>query len=334
MSRPNWAELEKILNKLEAEPNHKMTLEQLRRFHHLYECTAADLAKITTFSAEPETRRYLENLIGRAYGEIHETRDNKRRFFPLKWFFYTLPQTFRRHIRAFYLSVAITLAGCIFGGVATLFDPDSRHVTMAFGHDQMRPSERVREEESQTRDRLSGQHTSFSAYLMTHNIRVSVFTLALGMSWGIGTIVMLFYNGVILGAISVDYIMDGQTRFLLGWLMPHGVIEIPAILIAGQAGLVLALALIGWGKRTSLRMRLREVSRDLATLIFGVALLLVWAGFVEAFLSQYHEPVIPYEVKIAFGLVELFLLILFLSRSGSKAENTADTVESPASIET
>ena len=94
-------------------------------------------------------------------------------------------------------------------------------------------------------------------------------------------------------------------------------IEIPAILIAGQAGLMLAMALIGRGQRMPLKARLRAVSRDLVTLIFGVGLLLVWAGFVEAFLSQYHEPVIPYSVKIAFGLVELILLLLFLAKSGS-----------------
>jgi hypothetical protein len=82
----------------------------------LYERTAADLAKITTFSSEPETRRYLESLVARAYGEIHETRERNRRINPLKWFFETLPQTFRRHIRAFWMSVAITLAGCAFGG--------------------------------------------------------------------------------------------------------------------------------------------------------------------------------------------------------------------------
>jgi len=81
---------------------------------------------------------------------------------------------------------------------------------------------------------------------------------------------------------------------------------------------VLALALIGWGTRAPLRARLREVSRDLVTLIFGAGLLLVWAGFVEAFLSQYHEPIIPYEAKIAFGLVELVLLFSFLAKSGSK----------------
>ena len=79
---------------------------------------------------------------------------------------------------------------------------------------------------------------------------------------------------------------------------------------------MLALALIGWGERASFRTRLRQVSRDLVTLIFEVAVLLVWAGFVEAFLSQYHEPIIPYWVKITFGLGELVLLFLFLSKSG------------------
>ena len=48
----------------------------------------------------------------------------------------------------------------------------------------------------------------------------------------------------------------------------------------------------------------------------AVAVLLIWAGLVEGFLSQYHEPVLPYAVKILFGLVELTLLTVFLARSG------------------
>ena len=314
--RPFWSELEKRLDHLEAEPNARMSLAQVQEFHQLYERTAADLAKITTFSSEPETRRYLENLIGRAYGEIHETREKQRRFYPLQWFFQTLPQTFRQHVRAFYLSLAITIAGCLFGGAAIAFDPPSKAVLMPFPNLQQDPAQRVAEEESATHDRLEGVKVAFSAELMTHNTKVAIFTLALGVTWGCGTIIMLFYNGVMLGAIAVDYIRAGQTKFLLGWLMPHGVIEIPAILIAGQAGLMLALAIIGRGSRLSLRKRLRDVSPDLVTLIFGAGLLLIWAGFIESFLSQYHEPIIPYEVKIAFGSVQLVLLYLFLSRSG------------------
>src|SRR5262245_61733831 len=202
--RPSWNELETMLNRLEAEPNLKMSLEQLQRFHHLYECTAADLAKITTFSSEPDTRRYLENLVVRAYGEIHETRSKQRRFFPLKWFFRTLPRTFRRHVRAFYLSVAITLAGAAFGGLAIAFDPDAKAVLMPFPHLQGDPAKRVAEEEKNTENLYDGQRTRFSAELMTHNTKVAIFTLALGMTWGVGTILLLFSNGVMVGAVAVD----------------------------------------------------------------------------------------------------------------------------------
>jgi uncharacterized membrane protein SpoIIM required for sporulation len=316
MERAGWTELETMLDRLEAEPGTRLTIVEIERFHELYERVAANLAKLATFSSEPETRKYLESLVARAYGEIHETRDKRRRILPLKWFFQTFPQTFRRHIRAFYLALAITIAGCAFGAMATVFDPDSRHVTMPFGHDQLRPSQRVRQEETRVDNPTSGQRTTFSAFLMTHNIQTSVFTLALGMTWGVGTMMLLFYNGIALGAISVDYIADGQARFLMGWLMPHGVIEIPAILVAGQAGFILALGLIGRGSREPLAERMRTVSRDAVTLTFGFALLLVWAGFVEAFLSQYHEPVVPYEAKIAFGAIELILLFLYLAKSG------------------
>jgi len=49
------------------------------------------------------------------------------------------------------------------------------------------------------------------------------------------------------------------------------------------------------------------------------------AGFVESFLSQYHEPVVPYLAKIAFGLLELILLIVYLSQAGKeKAEGAGD----------
>src|SRR2546422_10599791 len=108
-----------------------MPLDQLRHFHYLYERASADLAKLTTFSSEPQTRRYLENLVARAYGEIHETRQ-RRRISPLIWFFDTLPQTFRRHLRAFWLSLGITVAGCAFGSLAIALDPDSKPVLMPF----------------------------------------------------------------------------------------------------------------------------------------------------------------------------------------------------------
>ena len=316
--RRYWTELETTLDRLENDPAANLNLDQTKRFHYLYERTSGDLAKFMTFAAEPEIRRYLESLVARAYGEIHETRETPHRLAIVRWLFETFPQTFRRHVKAFWLSTAITVVGCLFGGIAISLDPDAKSVILPFPHLLSDPAERVAREESAVSDRLQGEKATFSAALMTHNTKVSIFTMALGMTWGVGTILLLFYNGVILGAVAFDYVLAGQAKFLGGWLLPHGAIEIPSILIAGQAGLLLGRALLAKGARLALRARLRQIAPDLVTLIFGVGLLLVWAGLVEAFLSQYHEPVIPYSAKLAFGAIELVLLVLFLSKSGSK----------------
>lgn len=327
--RPHWEALEALLNRLDT--GDRLNLDDARRMHALYERASADLAKLATFAAEPESRRYLEALVARAYAEIHETRGSGRRFRFWHWFLVLFPQTFRRHARAFGVSLAISLVGTLFGIFATVIDPDSRHVTMPFGHAEITPTERVRQEEK-ARDKAAvhSQHASFSGQLMTHNTQVSIGTLAFGMTWGIGTVILLFYNGVVLGAIGTDYITDGQGGFLAAWLLPHGSIELPAIFIAGQAGLVLAHTLFGRRSNLPLGRRLRAVAPDLVTLIGGVALLLVYAGIIESFLSQYHEPVVPYSAKIAFGLVELAGLVLFLTFAGRSSESNDPGTDSTA----
>jgi uncharacterized membrane protein SpoIIM required for sporulation len=312
--RETWRELEKILDRIEADPMKRMSVADLQRFHFLYQKTSADLARLSTFAFEPQICRYLESLVARAYGEVHETREKRRAGGFAKLFWEKFPATFQRNIAAFWLATGIMLAGTLFGGVALKIDPEAKPVLLPFEHLQGSPAERVAREERAKKNRISGEQSSFSAFLMTHNIRVSIFTLSTGVTAGIGTVVMLFYNGVILGAVAVDYVVAGQTRFLLGWLLPHGAIEIPSILIAGQAGLLLGAAILGWKSRAPLRRRLRNVAPDLTTLAFGLALMLIWAGIVEAFFSQWHEPVMPYSLKIAFGVVELVLLALFLSK--------------------
>jgi uncharacterized membrane protein SpoIIM required for sporulation len=320
--QPVWAELETMLNRFDENPTHQLSLDDAKRLHYLYQRTSADLGKLATFNSEPQLRRHLEALVARAYGEIHETRRKPHRLAPLRWFFGTFPQTFRRHVRAFGLSVAVTMVGCVFGALALLLDPSAKSVLMPFPHLQGDPAQRVAQEEKQMeKDPLHGNKTPFSGYLMTHNTKVAIFVMALGMTWGAGTLLVLFANGVMLGAVAADYIAAGQMKFLLGWLLPHGVIEIPAVLIAGQAGFLLASALIGWRNRQPFAARLRACANDLVTLIGGAATLLVWAGCVEAFLSQYHEPVIPYAAKIIFGLIELVLLSLFLARCGKQKED-------------
>jgi uncharacterized membrane protein SpoIIM required for sporulation len=313
-----WSELESLLDRLDRDPFGKMDLSEIKRFHYLYQRTSADLAKVAGFSSETDIRRYIESLVGRAHAEVHELRERPHRFYLLRWFFQTFPETFRRHFRAFLLALAITVVGFLAGGGFVTMNLENKSVILPFSHLQANPSRRVayEEETGAVGDRLSGRKASFSAFLMTHNTRVSLLTFAMGFTWGIGTAILLLYNGIILGATCLDFMHAGQSAFLLGWLLPHGAVEIPAILVAGQAGLVLAGTLIGRGGRTSFKNRLRTATPGLVTLIGGLAVMLVWAGIVEAFFSQYHEPVIPYSAKITFGVAELAALALFLGLSG------------------
>lgn len=309
-----WAELASILDSLEKNPHQKMSVYQINNFHDLYQRASADLSRISTFSSEENIRLHLESLVARAYGEIYETSDRSSRFRPFYLFINTFPKTVRRHSLLLLISFIITLSGMGFGALALGLDPEAKKILMPFPHLLTDPSERVNLEEETEKDRLKGSRASFSSYLITHNIRVSIAALALGMTLGIGTVIILFTNGIMLGAVAADYILAGQTKFLLGWLLPHGVIEIPAILLAGQAGLLLAKAIIIKDGFKPVKQRLKSVSKEVVTMIFGVAIMLFWAGLIEAFLSQYHEPIVPYSIKIGFGTAEFILLMIFFFR--------------------
>jgi uncharacterized membrane protein SpoIIM required for sporulation len=315
VSQPRWRELEAILDRV-GTGSLDSSLDRLERFYQLYERACADLARLSTFAAAPEVQRYLESLVARAYAEVHETRRSRRGVSPWRLLAVEFPRAFRRRISGFNLAVVVTLIGVCFGGMAVVADPDAKSVLLPFQHLQQDPAHRVEAEESSDEEPLEGPHASFAANLIHHNTRVGLFALALGMTFGIGTMVVLFYNGVILGAVCIDYIAAGESVFLAGWLLPHGAVEIPAFLIAGQAGVVLGRALLAGRARGRMRDALEEVRSDLVALAAGFAALLVWAGIVESFLSQLHSPVFPYPFKIALGVAELVLLTVFLTRAG------------------
>ncbi|RBP42598.1 putative membrane protein SpoIIM required for sporulation [Roseimicrobium gellanilyticum] len=332
--RPHWKELERELEKIREHLADLSDLKYARHVLGLYQRTSSDLARLQGSSSEPELRAYLENLVGSGYAEIHSATRDRRHFRPWQWLVQTFPQAFRRQIWGFWMSVALTLVGALLGAFLISKGVEGREAIYPFPHlVHQTPSERVAREEqrgteavSKGRDDLEGRKATFSAELMRNNISVTFRAMAFGMTWGIGTLLILFYNGVVLGAVVFDYVSDGQTVFMLGWLLPHGSVEIPAILLGGQAGLILGRALIGWGTPDSLRTRFRKITPDLATIAGGAALLLVWAGIIEAFFSQYHEPVLPYWVKILFGAVQLVALAWFLFFCG-KPKAGADELQ-------
>lgn len=319
--RPYWDELERALNA----PIRPSGIEEAQRFFYLYRRAASGLVKLNTLAAGPEAREYLETLVGRAYADIHAAQNAPTRFRPMRWFFRDFPRAVRAHHKALWVSIAVTLAGTLLGGLLLELDTtEAKAIIMPFDHLQESPTERVqREEERASHAKEFDDESVFAAMLMQNNIRVSFFAAAFGLTYAIGTVTLLFYNGAMLGAVAADYIRDGQGLFLLEWLLPHGSIEIPSILLAGQAGLIIGRALLGYDGAATLRERMRHIAPRLGYILFGVTILLVWAGIIEAFLSQDHGAALQIP-KIIFGALELIALIAFLALAGRGKDTTGE----------
>ncbi len=316
-----WKKFENMLNMYSNNSAKDWDINELKEFHYLYEKVSSDLIKLSTFYAERELRKYLENLVSRGYSILYSK--TKKRVKPQikKFILNKFPTTFRKNFQTFLISCLVTVIGVIFGGVMSGLDKDAKSAIYPaqFNHLQQSASDRVAKEEKESDSKANLGY--FASSLMTHNIKVSITTFAFGILFGVGSIVLLFYNGVILGAVAIEYILAGETTFLIGWLLPHGIIEIPAILIAGQAGLILGSCILRPNGKARIKA-LKEKLEDMTTLIIGLAGLLVWAGIIEAFFSQYHEPVIPYYIKISFGVIEAIILFFYLFLSGrNKVKN-------------
>ena len=332
-ARPRWNDLESLLVTLEGRPDRGINPAEAERLQELYAQTASDLNRIPHGAVAAEPRQYLERLVARAYAELYYAPPARSAFWqPRQWLkiFTAFPEAFRRQYRYFAMSLVITILGCALGGLAVRFDPAA--VDVLLPADYLRnPGERVHDEEQgKTLSSHSTQmEAAFSAGLIKHNVQVALLAAALGVTFGIGTALLLFENGVLLGAVAVRYTQQGFGLFVTAWLLPHGVLEIPSILIAGQAGFYLA--------RMMLRRRedrnMRQYMREWLFLIAGLALMLVWAGLMEAFFSQRHQPVLPYGFKIAVGVAECALLTIYLLMAGRRqtgAEATGKVISGNA----
>ncbi len=297
--RPRWQKLETLLDQAEAGGLRALSLEEARSLGKMYRAVSSDLLWVRARSGSADVSAYLNDLVGRAYAL---TYPGKRPRLTDVWGFVAsgFPALLRREWRMYIASLLLFLAGTGFGYLGMVMDPDAAHYLVPEEHLTLDPIERA-QDEAQGEGMSVGQQAHFSAFLFTHNIQVAFLAFALGITVGIGTALMLFVNGLFLGALAQVYTAKGMAGWFWAWILPHGVPEITAICIAGAAGLVIARGLAA-PKGLPRGLALRQEAVTAVKLLFGTLALFILAGFIEGTVSQIHPPKLSVAFKVSFAM--------------------------------
>ncbi len=282
----SWFELEQLIEQADKRGLRALTAEELARLPHLYRATLSSLSVARSISLDRALTEYLENLVARAYFVVYGTRESMRRqlrgFFLEQW-----PRAIRASRWHFAIAALVMTAAALAAYQLTIGDMDYYYVFAGDMAQGRTPASSTAELHAGLYDShgVSGALGAFAASLFSNNSNVGILAFATGFVAGIPTLLLLFYNGLVVGAFAALYASRGLSVDLWGWLLPHGVTELTAVVLAGAAGLQLAHGLVFPGAQTRIDS-LRERGRLAGSVIIGCVIMLFVAGLIEGIFRQ------------------------------------------------
>src|SRR5579872_1046347 len=306
--KPHWSKLESLLNQSAKGGLKSLSRSDLQELSLLYRQTAADLAAIREDRGSVHFARYVNQLLVRAHNTIYSGhRASPKALFSFFW--HTYPAAFRRNLKHCLLATLIFAVSGVVGAVLTYQNPDFK--VKVLGPQMVETIDR----HQMWTHSIVGIKPLASSAIMTNNMTVGFTTFALGITGGLGTIYMMAFNGLLIGVIGTACWLSGMSLQLWSFVAPHGVLELPAIFIAGGAGLKIAQGMLFPGF-LSRKDSLQVAGAEAIQLLLGTIPMLVIAGILEAFLSPTTEPAL---LKFSVG-AGLFLLFVLYLTSGWNAE--------------
>ena len=307
--REVWQQIEDSLENPSRGDNSKILAE-----HYMLLCQHLALAKERLYDAALVER--LNNLVLGVYRELYRYRAETRLNF-YAFFKRDFPLAIYRHRYFILVSFLVMVLPGLIAGTWTYIDEDAVYSMLEAS--QVRGVERMYDPEARKlgREREADTDIFMFGFYIKNNISVAFRCFAGGMVLGIGTLLVLFFNGMFMGSIAghltrLDYV-DTFYPFVVG----HGSFELTAIVFSGAAGLRLGYAILHPGQSSRLDS-LRRAGRDVVPMLYGIVLMLIIAAFLEAFWSSSTSLTI--EVKYSVGAV-LWALVLLYSFSGRRHES-------------
>jgi uncharacterized membrane protein SpoIIM required for sporulation len=284
----DWHELEELCDR-GGPTGRRLSGPDLVRLGTLYRAAAGDLAVARQFAGATAGSRRLEGLVTRAHGVVYarvSRSDTVRSFFSR-----TLWRAIYQNRTYIAVAALMMAAGVIGGALFALHDPSAASGIIP---GRLTPN---------THGAYYGVSVAarggLAVQIFVNNIEVSCLALFGGFTCGLFTTYALAYNGALLGVLGALEWRGGGFSNFVRLIVPHGLLELSCIAIAGGAGLAIAGALINPGRHTRAEA-LGHLRPVVAVSLLGFCIFLVVAGLTEGFITPWF---LPTPLALAVGVV-------------------------------
>jgi uncharacterized membrane protein SpoIIM required for sporulation len=322
---PTWDRLDRLTRQAGLGVR-RLSGSELKELVQLYQRTSSHLSYAQTNFDDSTLAARLSQVVAAAGAIVYGTRPRTIR--SLGGFFtHTFPAAFWR-IRWFIgVSAVLTLAPALAVGGWLANSPKAVQATAPAAVREAY----VNQDFEQYYSSLPA--AAFATEVYTNNVRVALLAFAGGILICVPTIYLLVTNGASIGQAAGLFSAAGQSAKFYGLIMPHGLIELTSVVLAGAAGLRLGWAVIDPGDRTR-AAAMGDEGRRAVVLVLGVVGTLLIAGIIEGFVTGSGLPTV---VRVGIGVaVEVAFLVyaVVLGRAAAAQGYTGALNESsqPAAV--
>jgi uncharacterized membrane protein SpoIIM required for sporulation len=313
-SRTTWERLAASVEDARGSGVANLGVERLKQMHEDYRQAAADLAYAQTHYPHSEVAGYLNRLVGQAHAELYGAAPRRG---ATLWAFLVrgYPRLLRKNWRPLALASAILFGAVALGYLLAHVDYPLARLFLPAAYRDI-AGDPV-EHGQQMRDMLAPLAPLLTAGITVNNIQVAIVAFAGGVTFGVLTCWAMFQNGMLLGVLFGMMARGGHALPFWALIIPHGSLELPAIAIAGGAGLMLGGALLFPGDlpRTA---ALRRVSAEAVRVLLGTVPLFMLAGIVEGFVTPRGYPA---AFKLALGALLFTAFCVYVALAGRGGED-------------
>lgn len=303
---PNWQRLDALLRQVEKKGLKSLKAAEIRELASLYRSVSADLARARTNQVGTMLVQDLQQLTSRSYSQIYQGSRRQEWQAVMEFSRWGFPAIVQETFGYTAVATAIFLLGALIAWWFSWQDPMFMSMVV--------PEElivKVRDRHELWMGSILGREPVESSNIMINNISVSFKAVAGGITAGAFTVFLLALNGVLIGAVATLVGQNNLAYPFWAFVFPHGSLELPAIFLAGGAGLLIARGMLFPGQYTRIEA-LKFYGYKAAQLVFGIVPMLIIAGTIEGFYSP--SPIVPNPLKYLAGIGLFTLLVIYCSR--------------------